>query len=444
MNACPKSFLFFQKNIASGHTVINESSIYKSNNSLTSALLNDSIPFFNYAVVDHVYFPDKKELYNESLTILGILIFIENLAFYSKLSVIGENNTSVIIRNCLLAGNLVLITSVQICQIYESHFKLKALHESENFHFILEVSNIISLNILQTTFSSDDDERINITQSGINITNVSLAEIQYCTFENFQSKTFGSALSITLSILHIMHSHFVSNSVTQAVIRAEETSVNITIFNCSFINNYGGVFEAWQANLALNIKNSIFLNNIGNNWLYAVLSIRCHRWYGCLYTEFFISESKFINNSNSEARSGGLYISIMPQNHGKYYIKSCHFHGNNVIGGVGALYVEELGSQELHIISSTFSNNWSTKSGAALKLEKGNITITDCVFLHNTVPWKGAALVLDNVIRASLFNSTFIGNSGRLLHFISILMDTYRSLPRGYSNSCSISQTMLL
>ncbi len=296
---------------------------------------------------------------DESISLQHVSVVITNSTLINtNITLYGNKKESVLVRNCSFKGSEIVVDSVHTFTIASSNFTAEGIALNEESRHMIRVHNVDFLQVNQTEFMNDvidgNDDEIRNTQLGIQMENVSLADIANCTFTNLMSDSQnGSALLITSSEVHIRQSHFRSNIARNGVIYAT-TYANIMNDNSSFIANY-----------AKESGSAIYMANNGNlkNSLCVMHNNRAEKLGGALYMEKFVDclnyETSFTRN---KAQAGGGAI-FTKTNTNTTNVK-CVFSGNGVGGqsNGGAVYAHDR-VVSLNI-DSTYYNNTAFTGGA--------------------------------------------------------------------------------
>lgn len=128
----------------------------------------------------------------------------------------------------------------------------------------------------------------------------SSAIIDSCVFENIQTYGSGTLFAIIFNhnyLIKIINNTIINCKCTSYFIMQEESS-NVTVWNNSFINNTGNMFDISRGDVDLKFN--------------LVQNIVCHYQSGCLFnlrksSNMFASNNKFINISNSN-EGGAFYF----------------------------------------------------------------------------------------------------------------------------------------
>ena len=192
---------------------------------------------------------------------------------------------------------------------------------------------------------------------------------------------FVSIANISMTSLEFYHCHIRCHSIQDIVIsscvftKSKQTyatafanSNNITINNCTFSSNNGGIY----CRRCLSI--SLFVSNWREEYGAAV----CIRER----VNMIIRRSQFFNNT---AESGGAIQSgIQSSNNLKIYIVECQFHNNSARYSGGA--IDCYFCVRMQINETIFENNYSHRFGGAISYNN-----TDDVSIHGSQLKKNAA-----------------------------------------------------
>ena len=231
---------------------------------------------------------------------------------------------------------------------------------------------------------------------------------------------------------------FVNGTSQQTLIYIWDDSINCLIDNCNFINNnpdsnYEDIFVNSQ-NFAIMNSNFINTTGIAIRLTYKVKNVTIENcsFINNTYSirsagneNILISKSSFINNSAIELSSNAVIIedSNFTNNHGDYSggainlianvsnISNSIFMNNVARYDGGAIY---LNGDVFNIFNCTFianTANGSNSYGGAMSVKANNTNISSCDFFNNSASSLGGALYLDIQESSIVDNSTFRFNS---------------------------------
>ena len=153
---------------------------------------------------------------------------------------------------------------------------------------------------------------------------------------------------------------------------------NLTVINCSFINNqgpWGGHGAIWNQGGIVNVSNCTFINNSGDDYGGAIANYRTFSGVGSVV----VTNSKFINNS---ASNGGAIVNF---DGCTLIVVNCSFNKNTATINSGAI-----GNFDgvVTVIFSIFTNNRAEGGGqndaSAISSLGGSLNVNFSVFYNNT------------------------------------------------------------
>ncbi len=358
------------------------------------------------------------EMINESISLHHVSVIIVNSKLINTdIILYGSKNESVNIRNCTFRGTEIVIDSFGNCTMESCNFEAEDIPMGEESRHMIRVHNLDFLHIYQTKFAKsvldDDNAQMSNTQLGIQMENVSLADITRCTFRNLKSDmNNGSVLLLTSSEVHIRQSRFVSNVARNGVIYAT-SNVHITNGNSSFIGN----FAEGCGSVIYMANNSILKNS------YCIMHDNSAKKVGgALYMERFVNcfnyETSFTNN-RAQAGGGVIFAKTIAN----ITNVKCVFSGNGVgdRSSGGAIYAND------HVVTvnlySTYHNNTAFSGGALTIRSQVNVSFVNCTVSNNDARNDGGALSLLGEAEISIQNSTYIHNVAEQGAVISVMSD---------------------
>ena len=281
-----------------------------------------------------------------------------------------------------------------------------------------------------------------------------LAEGQF-SYQSFNARA-GGALLVTNSKVEISSSHFESNEAEVGGAIFSQMGSNITITNCTFVNNKANCRDQYCSGGALFIgsrctavaHNNTFLNNTSEYSGGAVALLRgnfidyqnaysgnraLHLGGGIVASNMSTVELVESNISNNTAGGAGGAIFII---NGLVIINSSSFHGNEASryhGGVvyastsiitvhnstfdnneamygGVVLAYYLSSITVH--NSSFDNNEARQGGVVYATDQSNITVHNSYFDNNEAEWGGFVYATDQS-NITVHNSYFDNNEAR-------------------------------
>ncbi|WP_225369677.1 right-handed parallel beta-helix repeat-containing protein [Methanobrevibacter arboriphilus] len=222
----------------------------------------------------------------------------------------------------------------------------------------------------------------------------------------------GSGRIFTISATNVT---LINLNITSSAGPIYSTGANLSIINCSFINNTGNSIQNTGAGLIVNGSNFIGTGaTINSNNFYLYYSYFINNNQNCIsgsgfnvYYSYFINNtvtainsdynfnlyySHFINNKNTPIRFAVTYY---------YYawgVYNCSFINNSGSDG-GAIYYQ-FGSSgdgfKFDVVNSTFINNTATTGGAIYfntyndYSARSTFLVNNCTFINNTATTGGA------------------------------------------------------
>ncbi len=359
------------------------------------------------------------------------VIITDSIIINTNITINGNKHNSAEIKNCTLEGSWIAINSIGNCTIESSHFKAKQvgitnldsyaprwfpapeaeygwvlehLDEGQSQH-MLRASNTDYLFVSHATFAGNDKEATK-TELGIEMTNVTYADITQCKFTQLRSEIDkGSVLYATFSEVNMRNCQIISNMAGLGVIHATYSS-KITNHNCSYSDNksFGIKFFHSVEKCIIYVNDSCSLRNefcmFDNNRGRPIIISN--------YSNFINIESRFIKNRGAIL----MRYFVNCTNINCSFIECSDSHGvfqfeDNVISQyVNCLFHNNSGS-DVGCISSDEVEDYP---------EYFNILIDRCIFSYNRVTiGSGAAMFIplgDNhkiecIIRNSTFDSNF-------------------------------------
>ena len=235
----------------------------------------------------------------------------------------------------------------------------------------------------------------------------------------------GGALIVTSSTVNISRSHFDSNSAQVGGAIVFEESCNVTISNCTFVNNsatgcncelyscddrcHGGAMFIGRR-CTVTAHNSSFVNNTAGSFGGAVALFQA---------TFFDSQNMFYRNN---ATAGGV-ISVY---NGCRIILDCSYYNNNIAyhrkrsnrqqGGV--MYVHS--SNIVTVKKSSFDNNESGRYGGVMYAYYSSITVGNSSFTNNEAGDSGGVVYAVESSNITVDSTSFTNNKaisyGGVLH----------------------------
>lgn len=220
---------------------------------------------------------------------------------------------------------------------------------------------------------------------------------------NFISRVFDlESNNIILKNLKIINSNFTLNGQNQGAVYC--FGENISIFNCTFINNicediksYGGAIR-WEGDYG-KLDNSIFINNSA----YRGGAIQFVGY------NYIINNSVFIDNYGFY-QEGAVFLG---PNAADSIVENCIFRNNSANGLCGAL---RACSDNNKILNCTFIDNHAgTEAGAILICNAGN-NIENCTFLNNSATDGGAIFFkrTSNIVSKCIFINNSANNGAAI------------------------------
>ena len=433
----------------------------------------ERLQFFD-GISDEIIFEDKM-INNVSITFENLSILIFNCTLLStSITIKGKSNASVLIGNSTFNDSEISIDSMRNCKIKSCYFIPKAEDKNKVSSYMLQVWNTVSLNIFHTIFDGSifrkSNNMIRQTQSVIKIHNISLAKVEHCTFKNIHSLNDGSILFITVSVVYIKHSQFISNMARYGVIYATN-NIQITNENCSFASNSaeesGGVIHLTNNGMIKNMH-SIFLQNYAGSrggTLYLENSVQCVN-FACSFQEnsakvagAAIYTQNSVNVTNTQCNFTHNYGAVMiflyanwvsvnqecifvdnmervmefrRRSYGQtslykctVSLDRCTFTDNrgheddDLFRGILAVYE----AHEFVISNSSFIGNGGggiRGVGGVMEFQSTHVTIIDSIFFNNSafhrVVGKGGVMSLTALTSMTICNITrcrFMYNSGK-------------------------------
>lgn len=338
----------------------------------TDLYINKNLTFTSFNGDVSIYRYSNLNLFN--ITEFGQLN-LNNINIYSSMSydvLLIINNGVLILNNCTIANSTGVIGNGGVTEIYNSKFyniigsaiyanyltivnssftNISLLpYYSDNLEIIRAYND---LKIINSTFSNSYNTQSKYSRSFIRSYGNSMIVNSIFSNNKFDFNVIVSSGGLNSSSL-ISGSKFINN--TGAVSA-------VTIENCTFVNNTGLCASA-------SINNSLFINNTGNGPIVRKTS------------DGYISNSTFINNSNSRVIENGE----------SYTNYGVIFNGGN-----------------LTVTQCTFLNNSAAYGGVIYNI--GNLTVYYSVFVNNTAKYLGADIY--NRMGTSYLSSNWWGsNSG--------------------------------
>lgn len=302
------------------------------------------------------------------------------------------------------------------------------------------------------TYDLHDDMAANITVQGI-------------TFRNSKPGSVGHALTIVTgeANIRIINCEFINcygnngGTISAAAGAVTKAPGNISIVNCSFTDNIGGMelstnsltlieectfrntkdnpcIIAGSKSGTLAIVDCVFENNslavngfLGEGGTLEVTGCTFTGNFGALWVDGSNSTFKIHGNSfeNNHALVGGaLHASVVYS--GNFSLRNNIFRNNSAVNHGGAAYIYSSSRETLNrydanakisLVNNIFENNSTSVEGGALRMETymGSIELINNTFAFNknTQCDAGAALSIflsDNSATAALYNNIFWGN----------------------------------
>ncbi len=334
---------------------------------------------------DPTYTLVNKEITNESIVLNHKSLFIYNSTLTDiSIKLHGEGSDTVFIKDCILNGSMVVIDSIMNCSIKSSRFLAKDVSSHEQSRYMLNVLDANFVDIVHTVFSGSEEEMTK-TELGINLTNITHAEITHCMFTHIRSeKADGSVLYITSSEVYVRHTEIVSNVARYSAIFLRPSLIipsKMTNDNCSY-----------RDNLSSNGGAAIYISK------YIKGAVKCII-HCCTFTRNEVKGFAF----GGAITCGNCEI-----------IKSVFIANRNRFFG-GAIAFWDRISVILH---STFLNN-TAMNGAAVHAD-GFSLIYNCTFSYGYARNLGGALSITshsiNLIRSSVFNHNVAAVQGGTIY----------------------------
>ncbi len=180
----------------------NGSSTLQPPNNKTSKAFNRNLYFFNDS-----YILNKTAVYNAFIRLENTSLFLSNaIVIGSKMVAGGSGNYSVLIENSVFENSEIVIDSASNVTIINSHFKMEDIAREDEANHVVKVYNTSFFFMLNTHFGNQsiqdnqNDRRHsgieNSTNLGINLENVTTAELKGCTFAGIKAyRDFDGILS---------------------------------------------------------------------------------------------------------------------------------------------------------------------------------------------------------------------------------------------------------
>ncbi|MDR0911351.1 MAG: hypothetical protein LBM96_01955, partial [Methanobrevibacter sp.] len=230
--------------------------------------------------------------------------------------------------------------------------------------------------------------------------------------------------------LSIFNCSFINNRATSNGGAIYDSGVNLKIFNCSFVDNsaiyssssssaYGGAIYMGSN---CSVVNSIFVNNYadmggafyvsGDNCILVNSSFVGHyaKVGGVIYDRygdnFRVVNCSFVgNHANSD--DGGV---IYNRDCNNFSVVNCSFVDNYAKNNEGGV-IYNTGSM-FSVVGSSFVNNSVASTAGAIFAGGSNANVMDCSFVNNSVTGNGGVIFVssggDNL---RIINSSFVNNS---------------------------------
>ncbi len=180
----------------------------------------------------------------------------------------------------------------------------------------------------------------------------------------------------------------------------------------------GGGAIAVKSDSTLSVKNSVFTNNKGING----------GAINAVHAKVAVENSTFINNDATATNSntnifgnGGAILvdgatDTNDPTSGTFLIRNSRFEGNRALFGGGVEFSSSFADDRVIVENSSFINNSAIKTpagfgrGGGLRIDNGDITITNTTFANNLAEDQGGGLWDDGRNPTIITNSTFSGN----------------------------------
>ena len=329
------------------------------------------------------------------------------------LSQFAQNSSTWLKSNTLnlifLSGNHTLNTELSISNF--NNFFMLANSTSDGTHITnceyqvsFNFKNLVELWIKRLTF---------IGCGGNAFSSISNFTIEKSTFQGQNNS--GTVLDVTKVDLTIVNSSFFFNNVghcldifdlsTSSNISVRVGGVlfvnksNVTIINCTFVNNsaeVGGTIYSTHYDFKNNISisNSTFISN------------RASTYSGHIrYCNWRINPNK------------GNIAGVIAVFQSRLKITSCMFTNNtSEIGDCGVLSIQQ--ESILSIYKSVFQGNSANTYGGVFMIREANVTVDSCVFINNSASQGGVMHAMQKAtiaLRKNTFSNNTAGSFGGVL-----------------------------
>jgi hypothetical protein len=132
------------------------------------------------------------------------------------------------------------------------------------------------------------------------------------------------------------------------------------------------------------------------NWVTNVTTVDGQNTVGCFYTtvdatiDGFTITRGYKGGSGDVDKGAGILngdpsLGAPPADAPDLAVANCIFYRNESFAKSGGAIANVLGAGNLAITASTFTENFGDEQGGAIRVQKGNTAITDCVFTGNKI-----------------------------------------------------------
>ncbi len=231
-----------------------------------------------------------------------------------------------------------------------------------------------------------------------------------CLFKDNQCDLGGGGLYATLSIVDIVNSEFINNSVvSDSGGGLSMSQSNITMMNCTVSQNQsetvgGGMYlDSFQSSA---FKHCTFESNqskTDGGGLY------CDNSQNYTLCDVTISNCNF-NSNNADEFGGGLYVHDIPSTY-TFSVQNSTFDGNTGHEGGGGLYSKD---SDFNLKNTTIKNNSTRVTGGGMYSNNCTTHIDGCTFSKNELSlgktMAGGGLYKDTESNMTLIDSVFDAN----------------------------------
>lgn len=188
------------------------------------------------------------------------------------------------------------------------------------------------------------------------------------------------------------------------------------VINCVFKNNtakqYGGAVGLQCDNSYLTISNSV----IEENSAFAGAGI-----HSSLLNSYLLLKNVTVTKNLCDSYGGGVFVG---SDHYHISFEATSFLFNTAISG-GALYISTTNTR-ISFNACNISGNiaYSSNGGGVVVLESSDLSVVNSTFLSNYAWLEGGAVFLNSVNLVVMYDSIFLGNSGKVGGAISLSVCT--------------------